>query len=310
MTDLPPDTLVVATTVFNPMRYKRRYELYRRFKAYVEATPGVKLLTVEVAFGGRPFEVTTPGDPWNVRLRTDDELWHKERSLKVGIQRIPFDWEFVMWADCDLTWSRPDWGEETVHQLRHCPVVQPFRHVIDLGPKDEPLNTFPGFAYCYRAGLPPKSDKYPQYGSYWHPGMVWSATREAYETFGGLLDFAIMGSADWHMAHAFIGTAEKTVSAALSADYRARVLDWQEDARALGGVVGYVDSTLFHAWHGSKVARKYRSRWRILSENKFEPSYDLKETSYGLWTLDAEKARLRMDIQDYMAHRNEDGLDV
>ena len=49
----------VVTPVSNPVRYKRRYELYWRFKEMCEAAD-VKLITVEQAFGLRPFMLAEP----------------------------------------------------------------------------------------------------------------------------------------------------------------------------------------------------------------------------------------------------------
>ena len=54
--------LYVVTTVFNPRRFASRHRLYANFAAWL-AQQGVRLLTVEVAFGDRPFAVTTAADP-------------------------------------------------------------------------------------------------------------------------------------------------------------------------------------------------------------------------------------------------------
>jgi hypothetical protein len=41
---------------------------------------------------------------------------------------------------------------DTLNALQHHPVVQPFSHVIDLGPHGEALETHKGFAYCHLQG--------------------------------------------------------------------------------------------------------------------------------------------------------------
>ena len=38
-----------------------------------------------------------------------------------------------------------------------------------------------------------------------HPGLAWAARRETLDKLGGLLDFAVSGSADTHMANALLG---------------------------------------------------------------------------------------------------------
>ena len=68
------------TVIFNPHGFKSRINLYKDFAPYVEWC-GVKLLTVEIAFSDRDFEVTDADNPWHLQLRTNDVLWHKERAL-------------------------------------------------------------------------------------------------------------------------------------------------------------------------------------------------------------------------------------
>ncbi len=75
----------VVTCVFNPRGFASRYRLYRQFAHYV-ALAGVRLVTVEVALGDRPFAVTSTENPDDVQLRTAWELWHKERALNIGFE--------------------------------------------------------------------------------------------------------------------------------------------------------------------------------------------------------------------------------
>ena len=57
-----PDLLHVVTCISNPVRYRSRWQLYARFEEEM-ARAGVPLLTVELAYGERPFMVTSPGRP-------------------------------------------------------------------------------------------------------------------------------------------------------------------------------------------------------------------------------------------------------
>jgi len=117
-------TLAIVVPLVNPNRYRSRYALFRDFKEYAQSHPNVKVYTVEMAFGGRPFEVTHPDDPCDIQLRGTDELWHKENLINIGVSRIPQDIRYIAWIDGDVSFLRPDIFEETVHQLQHYPVVQ------------------------------------------------------------------------------------------------------------------------------------------------------------------------------------------
>jgi hypothetical protein len=308
-------TLYVVTPVFNPARFNRRYQLYREFAEYVAKSTGAKLLTVEVAFADRPFEVTRPDDPWHLQLRCHDTMFIKERAVNVAVSHLSHlvpDWRYVAWVDCDLYFSRPDWAVETVQELQHWPVVQMFQQAVDLGPDEQVLKTNHSLAYCRQNNIPYSPTGGTSYygGVYHHPGFSWGCTREAWRTTGGLLDIAIIGSGDYFMAWSLYGEAEKVLSERFTKDFRDRVLDWQSDAVELKGLVGYLKSTLFHRWHGSKKKRVYHSRNEVLWRNEFTPTIDLRPNEWMLWTIDRDKPQLKADLEAYFRARSEDGIDL
>ncbi len=306
-------TLYIVTPLFNPSRYKRRYELYRGFADYVEKTEGAQLLTVEVAFGDRPFEVTTPGNPWHLQLRCNDTMFIKERAINVAVAHLSHlvpDWKYVSWADCDLYWSRPDWAIETVQELQHWPIVQMFQQAIDLGPNEELVRTNYSIAYCKMSGINDRPDSYGYGGTYHHPGFAWAARRDAWATIGGLLDIAIIGSGDYYMARSFYGAVSEVLSPKFSKDFLDRVMDYEADAKEVRGLVGYLKASIFHKWHGSKKNRVYSERNKVLWANKFEPSIDLRPNEWMLWQLDRDKPKLKMDLEAYFRGRSEDGIDL
>ena len=123
-----------------------------------------------------------------------------------------------------------------------------------------------------------------------------------------------VGSGDRHMAYGLIGRAESSIHPDLTAEYRARVLRWQELAeRHIRRNVGCVPGTIAHAWHGRKANRGYSSRWRILIDNAFDPATDLKRDWQGLYQLevhDDRQIKLRDAIRAYFLSRNEDSTRV
>ena len=111
------NTLYVVTCISNPVRYKTRYDLYRKFAKHMADSPNVELYTTEMAFGNRAFEITERDNPRHIQVRSFYELWHKENMLNLAIQRLPEDWEYVAWIDADILFNRPDWAQETVEQV-------------------------------------------------------------------------------------------------------------------------------------------------------------------------------------------------
>ncbi len=319
-------TLDVCTMISNPVRYASRYRLFENFKAQND-TPHVRHWTVEVAYGNRPFAVTDATNPRHLQIRTDNELWHKENALNLlfaHVLRQQPDAEYFAWVDADVTFVRPDWGYETIQQLQHYQVVQMFSHCVDLGPKYEPVGAFKnGFVWMYYNE--PRPEAVPSAGrmrtaaghygytkaGYWHPGFAWAARRSALDALGCLLDFCIVGSADWHMAACLIGEGEKTISRQLHPAYKREVLAWQERAsHHIRGNIGYVDGVLAHHWHGRKVDLHYTDRWRILVDHQYDPDADLKRDAQGLFQLTGRSAGLRDGIRTYFRSRNEDSIDL
>src|SRR5476651_861088 len=109
-------TLYVIAVISNPVMYQSRIRLYQEFAERMRNTPNVKLITVEHAFGDRPFDVTDANNPDHVQLRggPEYELWLKEPMMNRGFKHLydtyP-DWQYAAWIDADVELSRPDWAE-------------------------------------------------------------------------------------------------------------------------------------------------------------------------------------------------------
>ncbi len=299
----------------NPKRYRSRNENYRHFKEHM-LDSGVNLWTCEIALGGRCFEITDHGDPKALQLRTNAEIWHKENALNLLVQRLPPDWKYVAFIDSDVEFTHwrghKAWFNETVHMLQHHRIVQLFQHAIDMGPTGEVIQMHTGFAYSYCRGQP--MPKPGNYGHHWHPGFAWAVRRETWDQMGGLIPWAIMGAADNHMAHAWIGRVMESVNPGVSGPYFEKLQAYQDVCNlAVRKDIGYINGTIRHHWHGKKKDRKYWDRWRVLTETKFDPNRDLRADSQGLLALvdlgDERSILLRDRARDYYLARNEDSLD-
>lgn len=213
-------------------------------------------------------------------------------------------------CDADVSFARPDWVVETIHQLQHFKVVQMFSHAIDLGPRYEPMVTYTGFGYCYNKASKEEISKYGG-STYWHPGYAWAARRSAINDVGGFGDIGIVGSGDYSMACALIGQVEKSLRPEYSKEYKNYWLRWQAKAeKSIQRSLGYVPGTLLHTWHGKKANRKYNIRDSILIDNAFNPTTDIVKDVQGLWQLTGNKFELRDQLKNYFTQRNEDGNEL
>lgn len=300
--------LHVVAVISNPIRYSSRFALYKKFEAHMLAS-NVNLITVEIGFGDRNFEVTVGDNVRHVQLRSHDEIWHKENMINLGMSILPHDWEYVAWVDADIQFVNMNWAEETVHALQHYMVVQPWAECIDKGPKNEVLQIHKSFCSQHVAGKIASSAEYG-YG-FPHPGFAWAARREAIEGVGGLIDRAILGAGDHHMAHALIGNGKVSVHGGVHPNYLAEILRWQDRAlKSIDRDIGFVPGLILHDWHGKKKNRKYLERWSILIENQYDPLADIKTHWNGLYGLAGNKPKLRDDIRAYFRQRDEDSIDL
>lgn len=312
---MKPEALHVLTAITNPVRYRSRLRLFHEFRDRVLAS-GAHLHVGEAAFGDRAHEVPdTPHPRLRItRFRTSHELWHKENILNQLIRGLPPQATYIAWLDADITFLRDDWAVETVQQLQHFQWVQMFSHVTDLGPNHETIQSHVGFGYAHWHGLPAKHGM--SYAASWHPGFAWAARRAAIETVGGLLDWAVLGSADFHMAMALIGRIEESFPTGMNRHkvhpaYLDELRLWQERAQHLARNVGYVPGTILHHWHGKKKDRRYIERWHGLVRHGFDPRRHLVRGLDGLYRLTpAAPIGLRDYIRRYFRARHEDSIDL
>jgi hypothetical protein len=304
-------TLHVIGVVSNPARYHSRYKIFREWAAAMVATKNVVLHVAELAFGDRQFEVTGDDCPTQsqLQLRSSAELWHKENLINLAAQwLLPRDWRYVAWVDADVWFNRPDWALETIHQLQHYAIVQPWSECADEGPHSNTMQMYRSFCSQVAKGVEVAPKTYPGY-PLGHSGFAWACTRTFWENTRGLVDFSVLGSADYHMAWGAVGRVDETIHGGLTTGYADALRAWARRAnRETHGTVGYVPGTLSHRFHGAKRNRHYQDRWKILVDHAFDPEVDLRRDAQGLLSIYGKPA-LEGAIRDYMRSRNEDSID-
>ena len=298
--------LHVVTAIANPLRWESRVRLYRNFERHMLES-GVRLTTVECAYGDRPFVLADNPNISHVAVRARSMVWTKENLLNIGIARLPLDWKYVAWIDADLCFRRSDWAAETVQALQQYDVVQPWTDCYDLGPHGEHLLAHRSFCKQWLNREPVGPGPY----RFAHPGYAWAATREALNHLGGLIETAALGAADHHMALALAGLVEMSLPDGLEPGYSRPIVDWQRRADShIGGNIGCVPGTIEHYWHGPKTLRRYVDRWQVLIRHQFDPAADLKRNVWGVLELTGNKPGLQRDIDAYLRGRDEDSNSV
>lgn len=324
----------VITTLFNPMGYLSRWNHYFNWEKHI-CDSGAHLITVEAAFGDREFVIKKPYNEHHkiISLRTTSQVWLKENLENIGARHLPDNCKYFAFMDADIFNLNPNWIDDTIHQLQHHPIVQMFNDLIYLGPNGETLYTRMSFAKRWLGGLefrsngksvvnpvfnkfnfPYANQQESKKGDWGPPGGCWAYRKKEYEETGGLIEFCVLGAADWYMAAGICGFMHLALHRH-SAGYADQLMHWEQKAlKAYRKNVGMVNQTMVHHWHGKSVDRRYGSREQILKDGAFNPYTDLKSTSNGIINLHddgSERMRILMaQCADYFRGRNEDSIDL
>lgn len=293
------DPLYVVLPYFNFCGFRRRRQLFVEFLNRIAKTPDIRIIISE-ALG--PAQLPKLPVWRHLRIETPHPVWIKENLINLSVSEFPEDWKYVAWIDADLTFLNKNWVYDTLSELHAYDIVQLFHTAVNLGPTGESLKIDKSFGYMHRdSGTPyTKTDKY----GFWHPGYAWACTRKAFEQMNGLIDWAILGSGDRHMALAWIGRVSDSAPGNINPNYMNLLTDYQKACKGLE--VSYVPGTILHHWHGRFEDRRYKERWEILTKNNFDPCLDISVTDSGVTCLTRKGLRFAKDLQEYFTARRED----
>jgi hypothetical protein len=229
-------------------------------------------------------------------------LWIKENLINLATNKLPRYWKYMAWVDADLTFLNQNWVRDAIHELQTADVVQLWRSAVNLGPAGETIKVDKSFAYMFiDSGTEwTQTDRY----GFWHPGYAWACTRKAYDAMDGLIDWAILGSGDRHMAMALAGLVEKSCPGNIHPNYMILLRNFEKKLKNFR--TSYVDGTILHHWHGSFANRRYKERWSILTKNNYDPFIDVGLDSNGIMCLSEVGQRFEIFMDEYFTGRKED----
>ncbi len=311
--DLRSDnTLHVVLVLSNVVRFHSRYRLMRECIKEMLGTRNVKLHLVEAVYGDRKAECAPERGEYNyLQVKTTSEIWLKENLINLGVKHLlPRDWKYMAWVDGDVHFRNPNWALDSIHQLQHYQIIQPWSDASDLTYEGGIHKHFKSFGYYSAKSIPQSpSASNPYKHPYGHTGFAWACTKYFYENVLELIPWAILGSGDAHIAYGCIGQVQGTINQRMQPGYKLLANQWQEKAQyACGGIVGYTPGRLEHNFHGPKSRRQYASRWEILVKYKFDPMLDIKYDHQGVIKLRGKK-QLEHAIMRYNRERFEDSIE-
>lgn len=330
-----PSDIHVVIPYSNHLRHQSRYHLVLEAVEHL-LNAGVTLYVVELAHGDRQHILQLPSEVTHIKVRATDIMWHKENQINIGMRTaIANGARYLAWVDGDVQFTDPFWPTHTIEALQTHAIVQPWKDAVDLDHRRNLIvderGRFSTESFCsvwlsqlasgqgYSLPFEKTDDPSVDYDAkafdrkFGHPGYAWACTTDAYLAFDGLVDWAIIGSADTIMAFGFAGLLTEILERGgywwTQDTYRPKIEMFQALCdRVIKRNIGFVTGTLLHGWHGPKAKRGYVTRPRILQASKFDPDLDLFMTPSGLYKFARDNYVLRDCLRHYMQSRDEDQL--
>ncbi len=287
--------LAIVTPLFSPIPSNRRIENFNHFIARLPLSPYV----IEAAFTNSILSRCPV-----VRLNAYDDnfLWQKERLINLAVSLLPSHVKFVAWIDADIIFSDNYWVDEAITLLTDTPVIQLYDVVAFLDVSRNVTAHASGFLAQYaRVGNEIFSQAVPG-----QPGMALAARREFFEG-GGLLETMVVGGGDIYLAQALVDQWSDEYLARLTPEHREHTQNWAAlISRRFGKCTKTLRQQIYHLYHGAFINRRYKARYRILTDHAFDPATDIAVDSNGLLRWCSPKQDLHREVQRYFASRDED----
>ena len=321
------ENFAVVSAFFNPSESTRRVENFLQFFEEVKQS-GVNYLMVELAFGDEPFILSH--DERVIQLRTKSVLWHKERLLNIGIQRLLEEgYEKIAWLDGDISFLDPQWSQrisEKLDEVKLCQVFETIRVV--RRPELAPQIALASVSYFRKYGtvlfqnlrVLPELLRGRSLGG--QSGFGWAARAEVLREVS-LYEHAIVGGADKMILAASLlpleqfGELEKLTQSYYacptcghrnsSAAYTKHYINWAKRwSKAVGGSVGYVLQEIQELYHGPRVNRKYMERRELLFDNNYDPLRDVQDAENASLEWSVPKSKFSNQVWKYFWFRGDD----
>jgi hypothetical protein len=188
-------------------------------------------------------------------VRSNSVMFYKEQLFNILEKKVPEKYTKLVFQDCDVLFSAPDWLDQISKKLDDADIIQPFSTAAWLYPDNTRVRVKKysyGYAIANRmAHKPPNA---------FHPGFAWALKRDIFRKIGGFYDKAIVGNGDIMFVFSIINNlAESYVQR-----YAPCILDtwnaYNTQVQQIKPSVGYLVMDAFHLFHGLGRNRQYASR--------------------------------------------------
>jgi hypothetical protein len=291
--------IAAVTCYFNPQGSANRSQCYANFARQFPRI-GLELFAVEGSLDDR-WEIPSA---WRYGIDPAACLFAKENLLNLAIARLPDRFDCVLWIDCDIMPTTPDYAERLADAMDRHTVVQGFQYLAYLDASGNAETE-------WRCGVAAKNEEQGTQRGHparAYPGGAWCAPRQLLAEVGGLYDRHVTGAGDVAWSTAVYGdAAEAGLDGYWPPPLVEAVARYGRQVSSRVESVGFVGSRAVHLYHGRRANRQYTERHRSLIEAGYDPDRHVEYAPNGTlrWSPSAP-AMLRRAVRDYIFGRKED----
>ncbi len=308
-------------TFFNPLGYKNKLKLYKIFLEK-NKEQGLKLITVELAYSNKAFELSNSDADILIQIRGDESniMWQKEAMINIAIKHLPTDCDKLAWLDADIIFKNDNWIEETSKKLEMYTIVQPFDTIAFLPKNKTSINSdkikFGNkeknklHSRAYKLSKTKSKNSAGNLLKRGFMGCALAARRDVFDDIG-LYDKNILGSNDGIIFGFLYG--DKNILERINSTNKSRIDQdkyFEKIYPRAKGSISYTNGTIFHLWHGNIKNRYYIERDEIYKRNDFDPNTDIKLNKDGIYEWSSDKINLHKEVKKYFAVRKEEGFKI
>ena len=281
--------MAVILVYFNASRSVRIAQNILLVKQYLD-NANIPCYIGEVSIDNSPFLFKECSNVFH--YKTDDYMFYKENLINLVESQIPSSYTKLCTMDGDVFFEDPNWYSALSIILDDADICQPFHTAKWLNLENNTII---------------KTQPTCVIGTNGHPGFAW-AFKRTWLSKHKIPDFAIIGSGDTTFNECVIANKPSSVN------YLTDEQKIYTGTLTSVPIVKYLNTTIYHLYHGSLADRRYVSRHAMLT--KLLLSYQFKSITDVIEYNDVGlrcwkepfKQPMNEFIKTYLINRNDDGI--
>ena len=249
------NTLAAVTTFFNYAGFKSQPANYHLFADAWRSNSDIPLYTLELLLHGQRSSLNLPQSEFNLEpVRVKEPFFHKESGLNWIVKNLPDQFREIMWVDCDFIFSDYKELKKLPALLTQYKAVQCIKDLHYLDRSGNVVSSRRAIAATKRKG---------ERGFH---GGAWAASRDLWDSWGGLYSGGVIGGNDTVTAIASQNPNNRKVNLGRrNKETEKEIQEWAgRQSNYFQGRIVSLRGEARHMFHGDRDNRQYTDRHKMI----------------------------------------------